>query len=207
MNENKYKYCSASQNQKWLNTNIIWLLKNDQILYTNTNFVELPKRRASKTSSEAHKVILNSPSPLMTEAITTNVNSFQSIWLTQCDSGIWGWIAVVAHRVVLQRRVLKEEVHICQGISWGLWIGLMGPLMIFKAHMSVYKWSKFILQTNGRHGRKKKRSSQTESLMLFVACMYTRERGVPFTISQICSSSVKLILAAEVGVSFPSSKS
>ena len=29
---------------------------------------EVPKRKTSKTSSEAHKVMLNLPSPLMTEA-------------------------------------------------------------------------------------------------------------------------------------------
>ena len=62
----KYEYYWASQ--LWPNTNNIWLPKNDQILSTNTNFVEVPKRKASKTSSESHKVMLNSPSPLMTEA-------------------------------------------------------------------------------------------------------------------------------------------
>ena len=49
-----------------MNTNIIWLPKNDQILSTNTNFV--PKRKASKTSSESHKLMLNLLSPLMTKA-------------------------------------------------------------------------------------------------------------------------------------------
>ena len=61
-----YEYYSASQ--WWPNTNIILLPKNDQILLTNANFVELLKRKASKTSSESYKVMLNSPSPLMTEA-------------------------------------------------------------------------------------------------------------------------------------------
>ena len=62
----KYEYYWASQ--LWPNTNNIWLPKNDQILSMNTNFVEVPKRKASKTGSESHKVMLNSPSPLMTEA-------------------------------------------------------------------------------------------------------------------------------------------
>ena len=61
-----YEYYSASQ--WWPNTNIILLPKNDQILLTNANFVELLKRKASKTSSESYKVMLNLPSPLMTEA-------------------------------------------------------------------------------------------------------------------------------------------
>ena len=62
----KCEYYWASQ--LWPNTNNIWLPKNDQILSTNTNFVEVPKRKAFKTSSESHKVMLNSPSPLITEA-------------------------------------------------------------------------------------------------------------------------------------------
>ena len=48
--------------------NIIRLPKNDKILLEMLNFVELPKWKASKTSSESHKVMLNSPSPLMTGA-------------------------------------------------------------------------------------------------------------------------------------------
>ena len=91
MTEYKYEYYLVSQKkteyeyhsakQKLLNTNIIRLPNNDRIqisfgfpkmikyyIYTNTNFDELPKRNASKTSSEAYKVMLNLPSPLMTEA-------------------------------------------------------------------------------------------------------------------------------------------
>ena len=76
MNVYEYDYCSATR--KWPNTNtkIIRLPNNDYIQisfgWSNTihkyNFLELPKRMASKTSSEFHKVMLNSPSPLMTEA-------------------------------------------------------------------------------------------------------------------------------------------
>ena len=50
----EYKYHSASQ--KWSNS------------INKCKFCEVPKRKASKTSSEAHKVMLNLPSPLMTEA-------------------------------------------------------------------------------------------------------------------------------------------
>ena len=66
MTEYEYEYHLASQS--WPNTNIIQLPKNYWILYTNTNVVEFPKRKASKTISESHKVMLNSPSPLLTEA-------------------------------------------------------------------------------------------------------------------------------------------
>ena len=50
----EYKYHSASQ--KWSNS------------FNKCKFCKVPKRKASKTSSEAHKVMLNLPSPLMTEA-------------------------------------------------------------------------------------------------------------------------------------------
>ena len=50
----EYKYHLASQ--KWSNS------------INKCKFCEVPKRKASKTSSEAHKVMLNLPSPLMTEA-------------------------------------------------------------------------------------------------------------------------------------------
>jgi len=96
----KYKYEYYSANQKWLITNIIRLPNNVQILLTNANFVELLKKKASKTSSESYKVMLNSLSPLMTEA-NYKCNSFQSIWLIRYDSGIWGWITVLAHKIVL----------------------------------------------------------------------------------------------------------
>ena len=127
--EYEYEYYSATQ--KWPNTNNILLPNNDRIQisfgfpkmieYYIQNFVELPKWKASKTSSESYKVMLNSASPLMTEAKTTNANSFQSIWLIRCDSGIWGWYADLAHKVVLaapstQRRTL---IHLFfQRISW-----------------------------------------------------------------------------------------
>ena len=95
MTDYKYKYYSVSQNWPNTNTNIIRFLKNDRIQirilfgyleitdyiyeyhsasqkWSNSinkcKFCEVPKRKASKTSSEAHKVMLNSPSPLMTEA-------------------------------------------------------------------------------------------------------------------------------------------
>ena len=143
MTEYEYEYYSISQKWPNTNTNIIWLPRNDRIriqisicfpimteykyhlasqkwLNTihNTNFVELPKRKSSKTSSECHKVMLISPSPLK---LTTNANSFKSIWLTRCDSGIWGWTTVVAHQVVLaalstQRRSLSEDFM--RSVGW-----------------------------------------------------------------------------------------
>ena len=50
----EYEYHSASQ--------------NDQMINKSTNFVELPEMKALKTSSEARKVMLDLPSPLMTPA-------------------------------------------------------------------------------------------------------------------------------------------
>ena len=52
----------------------------------------------------------------------TNANSFQSIWLTWCDSDIWGWITVSAHKVVLtapsaQRRTLNRSFFERMGCS------------------------------------------------------------------------------------------
>ena len=92
MTEYNYEYYSVSQKWPKTNTNIIQLPINDQIQirilfpftimteykYNSTSpkwsnsineckFFEPPKRKASKTSSESHKVMLNSPSPLMTE--------------------------------------------------------------------------------------------------------------------------------------------
>ena len=52
----EYDFSLASHN--WLNT--------IYTIYTDTIFVELPKRKASKTGPEAHKVMLNLP--LMTGA-------------------------------------------------------------------------------------------------------------------------------------------
>ena len=50
----EYKYHSASQ--KWSNS------------INKCKFCEVPKRKAWRTTSKAHKVMLNLPSPLMTEA-------------------------------------------------------------------------------------------------------------------------------------------
>ena len=124
----KYKYKCYSASQKWpnTNTNIIRFPRNDRIriqisfgipimtkyeyhwasqkwsntIQPNTNFVELPKRKPPDTCSESYKVMLNLPSPLMTE---TNFKCKQlPIHMTHsCDSGIWGWITVAAHRVFL----------------------------------------------------------------------------------------------------------
>ena len=104
----KYEYYSASQ--KWPNTNIIWLPKNDQILSTNTNFVEVPKRKASKTSSESRKLMLNSLSPLKTEADykckQLPVHMTQPMWLwymREDELQFWRTKYFWLHRV------LKEE--------------------------------------------------------------------------------------------------
>ena len=54
MTEYEYGYEYHSASQKWINT----IYKNEFC----------PKRKASKTISEAHTVMLNSPSPLITRA-------------------------------------------------------------------------------------------------------------------------------------------
>ena len=81
MTEYEYEYFSATQ--KWpntnTNTNIIQLPNNDWIqisfgipkmieFYWQMQILRGSQKKASKTSSEAHKVMLNLPSPLMTEA-------------------------------------------------------------------------------------------------------------------------------------------
>ena len=83
--------------------------------------------------SEAHKVMINLPSPLMTEAnykckqLPIHVTHPMWLWYTRYHIYIWytiyiwGWITVLAHKVVLavpssQRRTLTHSFF--QRIGW-----------------------------------------------------------------------------------------
>ena len=88
MTKYDYKYHLASQ--KWPNTNINRSPRNDWIrIYHSAKGRPFRSFLRLKRWSRV----------LWWPKVTTNANSLQFTWLTQCDSGTWGWITVRAHKV------------------------------------------------------------------------------------------------------------
>ena len=167
----RYDYEYYSISQKWLNTNtnIIQLPRHDQIriLLGFPIMTEYKQYLASqkwsnsineykfcwgsqkeglhsKTSSESHKVMLNSLSPLMTEANykCKLLPIHMTQWLTWCDSGKWGWITVLAHKVVLAAPSTQGRPHTAREGTLAPGLKLNLPATLF--------YKKFILTNRSR---------------------------------------------------------
>ena len=128
----EYKYYLATQKRPNMNTNINQLPNNDQIqisfgfpkmieYYLQIQILlSFPNGRPPRPVLSLTRWCLIRWVPWWLK-LTTNANSFQSLWFTICDSGIWWWITVLAHKVILvapniQRRTLNHSFF--QRIGW-----------------------------------------------------------------------------------------
>ena len=126
MTKYEYKYYSATQEWPNTNTNIIRLPNNDriQISFGFPKMIKFYKQMQILLSFPKGRP----PRPVVSLTMwcwihrvlwwlkpTTNAKSFQSIWLTPCDSGLWGLITVLAAPST-KRRTLTHSF--LQRIGW-----------------------------------------------------------------------------------------